>query len=130
LKTVIIYTEQYIDKLTIFLDNNPIPVRGKGNKGALFYARCAYDADGTDFFKSFALFLEGIVLDENPVYGHSPKLKEMTGRLNGMTALSLREYLTENKTLHIEGFITFRMEEYKYQLDRAMMGMIKKLRLL
>ena len=83
---------------------------------------------------TLATLLERIVIFAHPVYGHSPKLADMALELRhtemhqaNMTELA--RYLEENNLLHLEGYATFRMADYRHKLDMMMYCLIKKLKL-
>ena len=81
--------------------------------------------------------LAGLLMDvaeaENAVYKCSPKLRALA---NGMRSAAIREgeakrmriFLTENKALHLEGYATFRMTEYREKLDMMAYSLVKKIK--
>ena len=78
--------------------------------------------------------LANIAQQENPLYQQSQKLREMAGDLQG-TALysslqkSLEHFVKHNQVLHLEGYVTFRMTEYREKLDMMSYSLIKKMKL-
>jgi len=75
-----------------------------------------------------------IALEENPVYRHSQKLRDMAYDLRD-TALhrklagDLTRFLTRARDLHLEGYLNFRMAEYREKLDMMSYSLIKKMKL-
>jgi hypothetical protein len=129
MKLLTIYTELYENKLRSFLDGASVTIRSQGYAGPLYYARCAYESKDMRFFDAFIYFLEEVILDENPIYRSSIKLREAAEGMRGMSAQDFYTYIKQNKTVHIEGYTVFRMADYKYKLDMMMIGMIKKLKI-
>jgi hypothetical protein len=134
MRLLTVCTEQYEKQLRIFMGNAPVSVRNESRVGLLYSLRCAYEPAEFLFADALADFLENLILYENPVYRHSPKMRNAAGELR-RTAVhtenreQLRLYLAENKSLHVEGYTAFRMAEYRYRLDMLMYGLIKRLRL-
>ena len=84
--------------------------------------------------EKLAVFLQDIAALENPIYKHSPKLREIAKRLQSTPAHSrevkrLKSFLKNSRTLNIEGYIAFRMSEFRHQLDIMSYRVIKKLRI-
>jgi hypothetical protein len=134
MKRLTLYTEMHTDKLQSFINKAPVIIHSRGYKGRLFYIRFTYDPQEPYFTDAFICFLEDIVLFENPIYRHSPKLRDAAKNMHRSPVHTqagecLRRYLRHNKTLHVEGYTAFRMEEYKYRLDMLMYGLIKKYRI-
>jgi len=70
---------------------------------------------------------------ENAVYKYSQKLRTMaaTARLTSIhdrEVKQLKLFLAENKTLHLEGYVTFRLGEYRDKLDMMIYSLIKKIK--
>ena len=134
LKLITIYTEKHEDLLQGFQKNTFMVIRGQGYMGPLFYTRLAYNPKELLFAEGLTHFMEDIVLYDNPVYRYSPKLREAAHQIRCSPVHieirdQLRQYLKQNKTLHIEGYAAFRMDAYKWKLDMLMFGLIKKLKL-
>jgi len=78
--------------------------------------------------------LAKIAIQDNPVYKYSRKLADMARNLRG-TALyaegqkELTYFLQQNDTLHLEGYVTFRMSNFREKLDLMSYSLIKKLKL-
>lgn len=78
--------------------------------------------------------LERIIIEGHPVYGNSPKLADMAQELqqteiHKCNINDLTLYIKENDLLHLEGYASFRMTDYRNRLDILMYCLIKKLRL-
>jgi hypothetical protein len=77
--------------------------------------------------------LAEITMQENPVYRHAPKMRELARRLRETPRYKqeihmLRKYFKSNTGLHIEGYVRFRMGWYAEMLDLLSYRLIKKLR--
>ena len=93
-----------------------------------------YAAYGKIDIEALATLLERVIILAHPVYGHSPKLADMASQLHYTeihqnNVAELNRYLDENNLLHLEGYATFRMAEYRHKLDMMMYCLIKKLKL-
>ena len=104
-------------------------------KKRLFALNISWDrAESDKLAELLMVFLEEVALSANPIYCNSPKLMEMARNLRN-TELYRREkkhlkiFLKYNRVLHLEGYATFRMEEYRNKLDMITYGLIKKLNL-
>jgi len=107
----------------------------KNKKKRLFALNISWDRAESDKLTELLMtFLEEVALSANPIYCNSPKLMEMARNLRN-TELHNREkqqlkiFLKYNRVLHLEGYATFRMEEYRNKLDMITYGLIKKLNL-
>ena len=70
---------------------------------------------------------------ENPIYKNSVKLRKMARDLRRTPAYirelrQLKEFTAGSKELNIEGYVTFRMSEYKEKLDMMMYSIVKKIK--
>jgi len=86
------------------------------------------------FVNMLLFLLQNIALQENPIFKHSKKLKNLTEGLqntdiHNIETEKLTEYIKSNKELNLEGYATFRMAEYKGKLDSMLYGIIKKINL-
>ena len=84
--------------------------------------------------RSLMHVLHKIALAQNPVYRHSPKLRDLAdGILNTDTfarALAqLKAFLKSSKEINLEGYATFRMEAYRAKLDMMLYTIMKKINL-
>jgi len=92
-----------------------------------------YPRDKFDI-ECFTNLLERIVILQHPVYSQSPKLADIALELRAteihqLNTAELANYLASNTTLHLEGYTTFRMADYRHRLDVVMYCIIKKLNL-
>lgn len=133
MKTITIYTQSHEQALRTCIQNGiRLTVRYEGMRDGMFYLNCAYEnpppAD------TLLTLLEHVALQENPIYRHSPKLTALAQEWRSTPAYEdnltrLRLYLKENRTLHLEGYVFFRMADYRRRLDELMFSLIKKLKL-
>jgi len=84
--------------------------------------------------QTLMLLLHCIALQENPVYRYSLRLRSLADELlhteiYDSEAHFLLKFLRTNKTIHLEGYINFRMENYIAQLDLMLYSVAKKLNL-
>ena len=126
MRNLVILTQEYKDTLEEF-----ILQKGILKNGGLYELTCPKNNKNTD---SLTCLLEHIVIQRHPIYGHSPKLADMAldlihTKLHQTNFEALRRYIEENDHLHLEGYATFRMTEYRNQLDIIMYRLIKKLKL-
>ena len=106
-----------------------------GMQAKMFYLICQYNHKHPAFTEGLMTLLTHIVIQENPLYHNSPKLQGMAHDLRGTslyeTSLkNLVHYLVHCKTLHLEGYVIFRMGEYREKLDMMSYSLIKKLKLI
>ncbi|MCL1883371.1 MAG: putative sporulation protein YtxC [Defluviitaleaceae bacterium] len=78
-------------------------------------------------------FLMDIAEGENPIYKHSARLRGMAGELRespifGRELNQLREFFTNSRELNIEGYVTFRMCEFREKLDMMIYSLVKKIK--
>ena len=78
--------------------------------------------------------LTDIIVQENPIFQYSPKLQDMAHDLRKTplydTGLKgLKRFIKHNRALHLEGYMNFRMSDYREKLDLMSYTLIKKLRL-
>lgn len=138
MKTMMFYTQSYEQALRAFLTeaavNTWLAVRYEGTREGLFFTCCAYESLTAEPMDALVSLLEYIAIQENPVYKHSAKLTGLALELK-QTAVHtdnirrLGRYLKQNRALHLEGYVTFRMPEYTGRLDEIMYSLIKKLKL-
>ena len=70
------------------------------------------------FTDALMVLLENVAALENPIYKHSPKLRALADGLRNTPLhqrelARLREFVKTARMLNIEGYITFRMGEYR-----------------
>ncbi|MCL2215690.1 MAG: hypothetical protein FWB91_01590 [Defluviitaleaceae bacterium] len=83
--------------------------------------------------ESLTALLMDIAEEENPVYRHSPRLREMaqsvrSSLVHKQEVKQMRAFLAENKALHLEGYATFRLSEYREKLDMMIYTLVKKIK--
>ena len=103
--------------------------------GGLFSVNCRYNHVTTAFIDGLMTLLTDIALQENPVYQHSPKLREMAGDLHSTPLYAavykdFAHFIKHSRTLHLEGYVAFRMTEYREKLDMMSYSLIKKMKLI
>ncbi|MCL2528032.1 MAG: hypothetical protein FWE42_06370 [Defluviitaleaceae bacterium] len=134
MKQVKIYTHRYKSLLEEFVNSICLPdetVTIHKKSGLFFVYQDFYQPIVME--KLMSLLIE-IALQENPLYQQSPKLREMAGELHGMPLYmsmqkSLNRFIKASRTLHLEGYVTFRMAEYREKLDIMSYSLIKKMKL-
>jgi len=118
--------------------DNKTETKIKTKEKRLFALNISWDrAENDKLAELLMTFLEEIALSANPIYCHSPKLMELARnlrytdlhRVHDREKRQLKTFLKYNKVLHLEGYATFRMEEYRNKLDMITYGLIKKLNL-
>ncbi|MCL2578368.1 MAG: putative sporulation protein YtxC [Defluviitaleaceae bacterium] len=77
--------------------------------------------------------LMDIAESENPVYKHSAKLRKMARDLRYASTFAhelrlLKEFVSNGKELNIEGYVTFRMGEFREKLDLMIYSLVKKIK--
>ena len=95
---------------------------------------CQYENARPALVKGLMNLLTDIIVRENPIFQYSPKLQDMAHDLRKTplyeTGLrGLRKFLRHNRALHLEGYVTFRMTDYREKLDMMSYTLIKKLKL-
>jgi len=86
------------------------------------------------FAQALMLLLHKIAMAENPVYRHSPKLRDLADGLlstdtHTQALAELTAFLKANKEINLEGYVIFRMEEYRAKLDMLLYTIMKKINL-
>jgi len=107
---------------------------GKQN-GVKFFVSCLVSHTEPAFIDGLICLLVDIALHENPVYQNSTKLRDMAGDLKGTQLYAnlrrgIIRFLKNNQTLHLEGYVAFRMKEYREKLDMMSYSLIKKMKLI
>ena len=139
MKQLTIYTRRYRQQLEDFAEfavNSGVNLRRAGKLDCgMFSINCLYNHTDTVFIGGLMTLLTDIALQENPIYLHSPKLREMAGELRD-TSLYTAAYkdficfLKHNRELYLEGYVAFRMAEYREKLDMMSYSLIKKMKLI
>ena len=132
MKQLTISTRRYnklLENLTTFADAI------KADRiGGLFFICYRYDQVQGRFAKGLMATLADIAVQENPIYQHSPKLQGIAHDLRKTPLYdaelkSLNRFIKHNRVLHLEGYVTFRMADYREKLDMMSYTLIKKLKL-
>ena len=138
MKRLTIYTADHEELLRNFaseLDMATIKWGKWQNKNRLFSMCLIWDNDvHNQVVDNISIFLQDVATLENSIYKHSPKLQEMAKSWQLTPAQEhetrrLKAFLKQSRILHIEGYITFRMAEYRTKLDIMSYRAIKKLKL-
>ena len=109
-----------------------LTVRSEGWYDGLFGANFLYEPVVDGMTDEFTFLLENIVVQENPVYKHSIKLQRLAVDLR-QTSIHIfnRERLTQfikhSRLLHLEGYVAFRMTEYRHKLDMITYSLIRRM---
>ena len=127
MKRIAIHTKKYIAELDDFTHSvrNICTVNNRN--------KYIWESSATNIFiEALMLLLHTIALLENPVYRHSPKLRDLAeGLLNTNTyeheKTILTAFVKTNKELCLEGYVTFRMEAYHEKLDMMLYTIVKKI---
>ena len=140
MKQLTICTHKYIQLLEDFAarvkDSSPLTIRRCGEIiDGRFSVDCLINPTDLIFIQELMALLTDIALRENPVYKHSPKLRLLAEDLR-TTALyhsligGLIRFLKHSRDLHLEGYVAFRMTEYRHKLDILSYSLIKKMKLI
>lgn len=133
MKTLTITTQSYGQALqALAADGDGMTVRYAGQHEGLYYMRVIFD--GTQPAETLTGLLEYVAVQENPVYRHSEKLTSLALTLrhtpiHADNLSRLTQYIKENRRLHLEGYVVFRMAEYRHKLDMMMFSLIKNMKL-
>jgi len=131
-----IYTHRYSKFLECFAidiaEGDAVISNIVRRKGGLFLLNC--NVGSREVAERLLILLIDIAMQENPIYKQSSKLQEMAGDLRGTRLYaSLRRnlirFVKHNRVLHLEGYMTFRMTEYREKLDMMSYSLIKKMKL-
>ncbi|MCL2361382.1 MAG: hypothetical protein FWC73_06175 [Defluviitaleaceae bacterium] len=131
MKQLTIYTRIYAHLLEEFVhDTYKID-----NRSGLFSLTCRVNLTDGRFIEGIISMLTDIAQQENPIYQHSPKLRDMAGDLHNTQVYAnlkkeLIRFIRHNSNLHLEGYVSFRMTEYREKLDMMSYSLIKKMKLL
>ena len=90
-------------------------------------------ADKNTFCEILLGLLMDISVSENPIYKHSAKLRIAAEGLNNTPIFTrelrrLKEFLSESRELNIDGYVIFRMNEFKEKLDMMVYSLVKKIK--
>ena len=137
MKLLTIYTHRYARLLNDFATHAVgigLITTKTGNNGGLFYAECRYDQRLSAFAKELMPLVTEIAIHENPIYHHSQKLQSIAHDLRKTPLYdaeqkNLSNFLRHSRVLHLEGYVNFRMADYREKLDMMSYTLIKKLKL-
>jgi len=136
MKRLTVHTYCYEKNLREFAKRMDIAtVKWKRKKNMFSMCFTWENIDNGQMIEQLAVFLQEIAILENPIYKHSPKLREMAQDLRDTPIYKnevkrLKLFLKSSQTLNLEGYITFRMGEYRHKLDMISYQAIKKLELM
>ncbi|MDR2650178.1 MAG: hypothetical protein LBB94_10745 [Clostridiales bacterium] len=124
MRTLTIYTDTYLEELAEATSGFIRRVKRPGQG----YIKLYYERFDTEGFYSF---LEWAAFQENAALKGIPKLAELTrGFISPDIGLRniriLDEYIKKNRTLHVEGYVHFRMAEYNDYLNRLLYGILRR----
>ena len=85
------------------------------------------------FHEMLLKLLMDIAENENPVYKHSENLRKMARDLRSSPTferelLLLGEFTAATRQLNLEGYVTFRMCEFREKLDLMIYSLVKKIK--
>ena len=77
--------------------------------------------------------LADIAQAENPVYKYSARLREMAQELRQTPLYAeelqrLKKFVSQSRELNLEGYVLFRMDEFRERLDLLIYSLAKKLK--
>jgi hypothetical protein len=132
MKKLTIFTERYFKELD---DSTVCFIKRakKSNTQAITIYFEAFDSEAL-YVEALHRLLEWVCFQENPILRNTPKLAAL---LREATVPAMREknkqaltaYITENSTLHIEGYARFRMAAYTDYLNGLLYRIAKKLKI-
>jgi len=131
MKYLTLLTRKYSYLLEDFCDGN----LKAGNHNGLFSVSGRVNFYEVSFLDNVLAMLTDIALCENPIYQHSPKLRDMASDLyHTQIYLDLKKnllrFFRHNQSLYLEGYVAFRMTEYREKLDMMSYSLIKKMKLI
>ncbi|MDR1540119.1 MAG: putative sporulation protein YtxC [Clostridiales bacterium] len=125
MKTLSISTDEYYKELDDYTQSFARRIKKRDQNSIKVYYE---EFDAADFYQ----FLDWVVFQENPALKCVAKLAEITKKnipkaIEQKNIKELAEYISSNRTIHLEGYIKFRMDEYNDYLNRVLYAIIKKL---
>jgi len=138
MKQLAIHTQNYEKNLRDFakgLDIATVKWKRYGKKSSFSMCLTWENINNQQIINQLATFLQKVAALENPIYRHLPKFREM---INGLQNTQIHErevkrlksFLRNSQTLNLEGYIIFRMSEYRHKLDIISYQAVKKLELM
>jgi len=97
------------------------------------YIQLIWENPATDnVVYTLMLMLFRVVMFENPIYRHSPRLRDLAWGLidtdlHKTEEEKLKQFLKSHKELNIEGYVVFRMELHQEKLDMMLYSIVKKI---
>ncbi|MCL2386123.1 MAG: putative sporulation protein YtxC [Defluviitaleaceae bacterium] len=136
MKKIVIFTTKYENELRDFAAKaaaSEIIYINDSSKKCERYALRISIADKDAFSEEFLLALMNIAEKENPVYRYSAKLRKMARELResplqGRELHRLKSFFAASKEINIEGYVTFRMGEFREKLDTMIYSLVKKIK--
>ena len=139
MKQLTVYTRKYrqpLEDFAAYAVSKGVNLRRAGELSCgLFSINCLYSHAETAFVGGLMTLLTDIAMQENPVYLHSPKLRDMAADLHSTPLYAavfkeFKQFLRHSRMLHLEGYVVFRMAEYREKLDMMSYSLIKKMKLI
>ena len=136
MKRITIHTTNHKSKLLRFAETaaeHNLCITEKNHQTGDYSIIFAWEASVTSaFIQALIILLYDIVTYENPIYRHSPKLRNLAEGLQDTQLYQcdierLKAFLRANKDLNIDGYLAFRMEAYRAKLDMMLYRIIKKI---
>ena len=123
-----IYTERNRDALSRFFPVDGVQVLGCGSDKGI---QCIYVSNCRSARIRLQNLLEYIILSNNPAISDGEKALRSVSELafsptRGLMQTRLDEFLTENGTINIEGYIHFRLGEYAERINAILYSIVKK----
>jgi len=133
MKRLTIHTHNYKNELINFIKNLTQNNLCNISIATSYAVKLTY-TNSKDFIATLLSLLYTIAMQENPVYRYSPKLKNLAAslqnpELHNTELKRLENFIKSNKELNLEGYVTFRMENYSAKLDMILYEIIKKIKI-
>ena len=124
MRTLTIHTDAYLKEL----DEATCGFIRRVKRPESGYIKLFYEVFDTEGFYSF---LNWVAFQENAALKGMPKLAKLTRKLissdiQRCNIERLGEYIKMNRTLHVEGYVHFRMAEYNDYLNRLLYSIVKQ----
>jgi hypothetical protein len=127
MRTLTVYTDAYFEKLDELTAGFPRRVK----RPELHYIKLYYETFDADVFYRL---LDWVAFQENPALRGIPKLAELAraaipASASAQNIVRLQKYIEKNHTLHLEGYVRFRMADYNNYLNRVLYAIVKRINL-
>jgi len=124
MRTLTVHTDAYLNELDTATSGFSRRVKRPG-MGSIKLYYDTFDSEG------FFSFLNWVAFQENAALRGLPKLAELLHKLvssdvERRNIERLEEYTKNNRMLHVEGYVHFRMAEYNDYLNCLIYAIIKK----